>query len=77
MQRGNTALRIDLQILRIGDVFCNRMNIDASKDGNAEGWIEDAMQRAFRLVRGHMLDVRIVNYGNPPSFELRLEQEFK
>lgn len=35
--------------------------------GNADTWIDGAMQQALELVRGHDLDVRIVSYGPPSS----------
>ena len=45
--------------------------------GNCDEWIQGAMQRALRLVRGVDLDVRLVSYGEPSADTLALLQEFR
>ena len=43
--------------------------------GNADAWIDDAIERALALVAGEGLDVRLVSYGQPhTSFEAIAER---
>ena len=65
-----------LNALRTGSNIVLLTRLGGGAFGNSDAWVDAAMRRAFELVIGHDLDVRLVSYGTPSREILKQASDF-
>lgn len=65
-----------LNALRTGSNIVLLTRLGGGAFGNSDAWGDAAMRRAFELVIGHDLDVRLVSYGTPSREILKQASDF-
>lgn len=71
-----TLLAACLNLARTGCPTVFLTQLGGGAFGNAEAWIEAAMERALERSRGSGLDVRLVSYTRPSTWLARLAARF-
>lgn len=71
-----TLLAARLNLARTGCPTVFLTQLGGGAFGNAEAWIEAAMERALERSRGSGLDVRLVSYARPSTWLARLATRF-